>query len=121
MAHHNELGCMGEEWATNYLLKKGYNVLHRNWRCGKKELDIVTEFQGVLIVIEVKTRQNEMYGSAEDAITSQKIRRIVASTDAYLRRYQIDLPVQFDVITIIGKAAPFKLEHIEEAFFPPRW
>ncbi|MGL4519753.1 MAG: YraN family protein [Phocaeicola sp.] len=121
MALHNELGREGEEWAANYLLKKGYKLLHRNWRCGKKELDIVAQFQGTLIVVEVKTRQNLLFGRAEEAVTNQKIKRIVASTDAYLRKFQIDLPVQFDIITIIGQSAPFQLEHIEEAFFPPLW
>lgn len=121
MALHNELGKVGEEVAVNYLLNKGYTVLHRNWRSGKKELDIVAEYKGALIVVEVKTRQHLEFGKPEEAVTNKKIKRIVGSTDAYLRKYGIDLPVQFDIITIVGKAAPFKIEHIEEAFFPPMW
>ncbi|MGL5937684.1 MAG: YraN family protein [Phocaeicola sp.] len=121
MAQHNELGQTGEDWAAKYLINKGYKLLHRNWRSGKKELDIIAERKGVLIIIEVKTRQNLTYGAPEEAVTNQKIRRIIASTDAYLRKNQIDLPVQFDIITVVGKTAPFELTHIEEAFLPPIW
>ncbi|MCD7923478.1 YraN family protein [Bacteroidaceae bacterium] len=121
MAEHNELGKEGEEEATNYLIEKGYAIRHRNWHCGKKELDIVAEYQNELIVVEVKTRQHTQFGNPEDAVTDRKIRRIVASTDAYLRKFALDLPVRFDIITITGKEAPFRIEHIEDAFYPPIW
>lgn len=121
MAAHNELGKKGEEEAVRYLIRKGYNVRHRNWHSGKKELDIVAIHKKTLVVIEVKTRRNELYGNPEEAVTEQKIRRIISSTDAYIRQFSIDLPVRFDIITIIGIEQPFGIEHIEEAFYPPIW
>ena len=57
MAIHNDLGKNGEEAAALFLTEKGYHILHRNWRSGKKELDIVAEYQGELVIIEVKTRR----------------------------------------------------------------
>ena len=48
-------GKEGEEEAAAYLIDKGYSIRHRNWHCGKKELDIVAEYRNELIVIEVKT------------------------------------------------------------------
>lgn len=47
MAEHNEFGKEGEEEAAAYLIDKGYSIRHRNWHCGKKELDIVAEYRGV--------------------------------------------------------------------------
>lgn len=85
----------------------------------KKELDIVAEYRNELIVIEVKTRKNTRFGNPEDAVTDKKIRRIIASTDAYLRKFSVDLPVRFDIITLVGEKTPFTIEHIEEAFYPP--
>lgn len=82
----------------------------------EKELDIVAEYRNELIVIEVKTRKNTRFGNPEDAVTDKKIRRIIASTDAYLRKFSVDLPVRFDIITLVGEKAPFTIEHIEEAF-----
>lgn len=121
MAAHNELGKEGEAEATAYLQDRGYTILHRNWRSGRFELDIVAQKDKELIVTEVKTRRNEDYGLPEEAVTARKIRHIVASTDAYLKRFEIDLPVRFDIITIVGTEPPFRIEHIEEAFFPPIW
>jgi putative endonuclease len=121
MAIHNELGKEGEEAAVQFLMNKGYEIRHRNWRCGKKELDIVAVHQGELVVVEVKTRRNKLYGTPEEAISEAKIRRIVSSTDAYLRKFAIDLPVRFDIISLTGIPSPCEIEHIPNAFYPPIW
>lgn len=121
MAVHNDLGKEGEDEAVRFLKEKGYRILHRNWRSGRWELDIVAEYGGEIIVVEVKTRRNKLFGNPEESIGEQKIRRIVASTDAYLRRFGIDLPVRFDIIALIGTEKPLEVVHIEQAFFPPIW
>ena len=123
MAVHNDLGKTGEEEAVQLLLEKGYTILHRNWYSGKKELDIVAtdKENETLIVVEVKTRKNIDFGQPEEAINTKKIRRIVASTDAYVRKFNIDLPIRFDIITITGEAPFFTIEHIEDAIFAPIW
>ena len=87
---------------------------------GHKELDIVAEKDGTLVFVEVKTRKDVLFGLPEDAVTNGKIRRIVSSADAYLRKYAIDLPVRFDLITIVtGENGLPRLRHIEDAFYPP--
>ena len=121
MAAHNELGKQGEEEAVRFLSEKGYIIRHRNWRSGKNELDIVAVHDNELIVVEVKTRRNTLYGNPEMAIDERKIRRIVLSTNTYLHRYRLDLPVRFAVITVVGIKEPFQIEHIEQAFYPPLW
>lgn len=121
MAIHNQLGKKGEEEAALYLERKGYHILHRNWHSGKKELDIVAEHHNELVVVEVKTRRNKLYGQPEEAVNNRKIRHIVSSTDAYVKKFAIDLPIRFDIITLVGEEAPFSIEHIEQAFYPPIW
>ena len=121
MAAHNELGREGEEEAARFLTEKGYTILHRNWRAGRKELDIVARQGRLLVVVEVKTRRDDTFGLPEDAVSDRKIRRIVSSTDTYLRKFAIDLPVRFDIITVTGNEPPYRVEHIEEAFYPPIW
>ena len=123
MATHNVLGKEGEEEAVQCLLQKGYTILHRNWRAGKKELDIVAldNQQKTLVVVEVKTRKNRLFGEPEEAINDTKIKRIVSSTDTYLQKFAIDLPVRFDIIAIVGEKPPFQIEHLEDAFYSPIW
>jgi putative endonuclease len=119
MATHNLLGKEGEEAAAAFLEKKGYTLRHRNWRSGHKELDIVALQGSTLVVVEVKTRRNQQFGRPEEAVNERKTRRIVASADAYVRKFGIDLPVRFDIIELTGDQPPFRIVHIEDAFFPP--
>ena len=119
MAHHNALGEAGEKAAADYLEKLGYRILHRNWRKGHLELDIVATDGEELIVVEVKTRTDTTYILPQEAVTPQKIKRTVIATDKYLKTYQIDNPVRFDIISITGHENDFNIEHIKEAFYPP--
>ena len=121
MAEHNDLGKEGEDAACAHLESKGYLIRERNWRWRKLELDIIAEYNHTLVVVEVKTRRNEVFGNPEDAVNNAKIRRIVRATDAYLKKHGIDLPVRFDVVSVTGLTPPFHIEHIEEAFFAPLW
>lgn len=121
MAEHNLLGKNGENVAAEFLAGQGYAILHRNWRSGRKELDIVARKDGEIIVIEVKTRRDTDFALPQDAVSPLKIRRIVAATDVYLKKFRIDNPVRFDIITVVGSSTPFKIEHIENAFIPPVW
>ena len=61
MAAHNEFGIEGEDKAANYLIREGYIILDRNWRSGHKELDIVAEKDGTLVVLEVKTQRKPLH------------------------------------------------------------
>lgn len=119
MAEHNKLGKAGEDAAVAYLEREDYIIRHRNWRRGHLELDIVAAKENELIVIEVKTRRDTDFGLPEDAVDALKIRRTVRAADAYMKLFQIDSPVRFDIVTVVGKEENFKIEHIKEAFYPP--
>lgn len=119
MAAHNTLGKLGEEAAANFLEQHDYQILHRNWRKNHLELDIVAAKDKTLIIVEVKTRSNTEYQNPQDAVNWQKIRRVVIAADAYVKHFSIDAPIRFDIITVVGEAPPFKIEHIEDAFYSP--
>jgi putative endonuclease len=119
MAHHNTLGEAGEKAAATYLEKLGYRIHHRNWRKGHLELDIVATDRNELVVVEVKTRTDTAHIFPQEAVTPQKIRRTVIAADTYMKTFQIDAPVRFDIISIVGREDNFRIEHIKEAFYPP--
>lgn len=124
MADHNDLGKWGEEYAAEYLQKKGYIIINRDWCYGrsKRDLDIVCKSPDgrLIIFVEVKTRSHEEITSPEDAVDIRKIRRIGHAADEYVKLYQIDENLRFDIITIIGRkdSSAIKLNHIEDAFNP---
>lgn len=119
MAAHNILGKAGEDAAAAYLERNGYAILNRNWRKNRLELDIVAVKDGELVVVEVKTRSNTDYIEPQDAVNWQKVRHIVIAADAYVKQHQLDLPIRFDIVTVVGDVRSFEIEHIQEAFYPP--
>lgn len=119
MAIRNETGKEGEAVARAFLEKRAYRIIHTNWHWHHYELDIVAEKGGELIVVEVKTRANDFLLAPEEAVDAAKIRRIVAAADAYIRYFNLDLPVRFDIIAVVKKGETFEIDHIEDAFYAP--
>lgn len=118
MATHNELGKKGELEAADFLVKKGYQILERNWRYKQLEVDVIARHQNKLIVVEVKARGTGVWGNPEEAVTKSKIRFLADATEAYLNKHQLDTEVRFDIISVIFQNGTFSIEHIEEAFHP---
>ena len=117
MAEHNLLGDKGEMLASRYLMDKGFAILHYNWRCGHKEIDLIARERDTLVFVEVKSRRDESYGDASDAVTPEKIRRLISAAEVYIMRNKIDTPFRFDIVTVVGRGEPYKIEHIKDAFY----
>jgi len=118
MAKHNILGKEGEEIAARYLQEHGYTIQDRDWHCGHKDLDLVVTKDDTIVFVEVKTRTGTGWGNPQDFVNDRKIQSIVRSADAYLRLNQINMDVRFDIVSVVAENGDFKVEHIEQAFFP---
>jgi putative endonuclease len=124
MAEQNLIGKEGEEEARNYLIEQGYVIYNANWRLGHYEIDIVASKDDELVVVEVKTRSDDFLLAPEEAVDRAKIKRLVAAADVYVRRFRLDMPVRFDIITLIKNESGYEIEHLEDAFYAPvqrRW
>jgi len=117
MANHNELGKKGEQLAVDFLLKNGYEILERNYRFQKAEIDIIAKKKEVLAVIEVKTRSTADFGNPQDFVKPKQIQRLVKAMDEYVSSNDLDVEVRFDIIAIIKENNGFKIEHLEDAFY----
>jgi len=117
MAEHNELGKIGEQLAIDFLLKNDYDILERNYRFQKAEVDIIAQKEDVLAVIEVKTRSTADFGNPQDFVKPKQIQRLVKAIDEYVTSNDLDVEVRFDIIAIIKEAKGFKIEHLENAFY----
>lgn len=118
MAEHNDLGQKGEELALNYLQKAGYLIVHRNWRFGRAEIDLIAEKDGFVIFVEVKTRANNYFEEPEKAVTRRKQSQIIKAADAYFKETDCQLESRFDIITVVFDKKQEIINHIEEAFYP---
>ena len=115
MAEHNELGVKGEEWAEEFLIQKGYEILAKNWRAHKFEIDLIAKKNGEIVFVEVKTRGTEYFGSPDESINEYKENHLLSGAEYYLNLHEIDLEARFDVIAIIIEKGQYELRHIENA------
>ena len=99
MAEHNDLGKWGEDEAALYLEDEGYTIIDRDWRLGRRDLDILayTPDGNTLVVVEVKTRTGEEYQQPEEAVTPGKMRNLAIAANAYVKECQVDKELRFDV------------------------
>jgi len=118
MAEHNDLGKKGEEIAAGYLEKKGYQILEKNWRQWKNEIDVIAMDGKYLVIIEVKTRQSNYFGEPETAVTRDKQRALIRAANAYVRYKNINCEVRFDILSIIVSKTSEHIHHIVDAFYP---
>lgn len=117
MAKHNELGELGEDLAVEELEKNGYEIVERNWRYKKAEIDIIARKNEVLAIVEVKTRSNDYIGNPQDFVSPKKIKMLVEAVNEYVVSKDLDVEVRFDIIAIILNQNKLTLEHLEDAFF----
>lgn len=121
MAEHNDFGKWGEDEAAHFLERKGYVILERDWRLGKRDLDIIalTEDQSTIVFVEVKSRDNNAFQEPEESVDVPKMRNLAIAANGYIKLNGISMDVRFDIISIVGMISRLEsISHIEDAFNP---
>lgn len=117
MADHNDFGKIAEDMAADYLQKKGYKILVRNFRFQKAEIDIIAEKDNLIIVVEVKARSTDAFILPQEAVTKTKIRSIVLAANHYLEEFNRQNEVRFDIISVLpDENKNLTIDHIADAF-----
>lgn len=118
MAVHLDTGALGEQLACRWLEARGMQVLHRNWRHGRHELDIVARDGAFLVVVEVKTLRDDRWKDPEQAVDLAKQRKLMRGAQALLDTLTDDPELRFDVIAITLRPEGPQILHIPDAFYP---
>ncbi len=117
MAEHNDFGNLAENLAADFLVQKNYKILIRNFRYQRAEVDIIAEFEDLIVVIEVKARSYNALIEPQEAVTKKKIKAILLCSDFFMKENQIDKEVRFDIITVVpNESGKLEINHIEDAF-----
>lgn len=112
------LGDWGEQKAAQHLLEKGYQIVARNFRWARGEIDIVAQKANMLVFVEVKTASSINMGDPSTWVTPKKQSQIAQVAQKFLFDYAItDQDCRFDVIGVLKTAASYRLQHIENAFW----
>ena len=97
-----------KETHEQYLIKNGFDILHRNYRCKLGEIDIIAKKDDIIRFIEVKFRGSGSYGSALEAVDFRKQRRIMRAASWFLNEYGLnDAQCSFDVMTVENNEARY--------------
>ena len=111
------LGQRGEAAAEAHLLRRGYRILARNYRCPLGELDLVAEEGGAVVFIEVKTRRAGRAGSGAEAISPHKRLRLIRLARYYLAVHGLaEASCRFDVVTLSVRRGRARLDVLHNAF-----
>jgi putative endonuclease len=100
------LGKFAESRAEKMLAAEGLDILQRNYRCRRGEIDLIARDGETLVFVEVRSRGRADYGSAAESITPAKQRRIIAAARHYLASLSRMPACRFDVVTLDAGAGP---------------
>ena len=116
-SEHRDLGEEGERLAAQFLRRRGYRVLERNYRTRNGEIDIICEYRGSIVFVEVKTRTNLAFGQPEEAVDARKQKKMVEMARSYLSQKSLSgkIDCRFDVVAILDGTRR-SVKHIEDAF-----
>jgi putative endonuclease len=112
------LGRLGEDLACAELVRRGHAILARRYRTRFGELDIVLRDGDTVVFVEVKARRTNRHGSAAEAVSFWKRRRMGAMALDYLSwTGRLHQRCRFDVVAIDGIGTPkMTVRVIENAF-----
>lgn len=118
-AEHLKLGRLGEDLAINALVEAGYEVIHKNIKISKREIDVIAQDGQNLVFIEVKTRSSDKFGAPAEAIDQKRQKRLKKAAEIYClgKKLTNKVSVRFDVVTVdFTKSKEPGVEIIKNAF-----
>ena len=110
-----DFGKFAEEKATEFYIARGYAIRERNWRFKRIEIDLIAQIGDTVVFVEVKARSGRDTDPL-DAVTPDKIRRMVRGADIYLKSLDGDLEYRFDIVALTGDFSDYRVEVYEDAW-----
>jgi putative endonuclease len=118
-----QLGARGERVAERWSISRGWTVVHRRFRSGHRDIDLVVQRGNTIAFVEVKTRHRDEYGDPLAAVDHRKQRELTRSARIWISRYgKAGLEYRFDVIGILIDMGTrvARVKHVENAFWSAR-
>jgi putative endonuclease len=114
------LGANGEKAAEEFLRRRHYTIVERNYRCRVGEVDLVALDGDTIVFIEVKTRRGEGFGSPLDAVDPRKQRQVYRAAQQFLVEHRLnDRAARFDVVGVWWEGGRVVCELVRDAFEVP--
>ncbi|MEG2541692.1 MAG: YraN family protein [Christensenellaceae bacterium] len=115
--YNQRIGKIGEDYVSTYLQERDYEIVYRNYRAKKGEIDIIAKQNSGYIFVEVKTRTNQKYGSAAEAVTPKKQALLRDTAQLFLIDKNLsDVDMRFDIAEVYLKNNKLEIHYIKNAF-----
>ncbi len=112
-----ELGKKGEAIALQFLKKKGYRILEKNYMCKLGEIDLIAQEKDTLAFVEVKTRRSTTFGPPQMAVGQKKQEQMSKAALHFLKERRLEeAKARFDVVAILFGPQGAEIELIRNAF-----
>jgi putative endonuclease len=113
-------GLKGERVAERWLVRRGWRVLQRRYRSGRRDIDLVAERDGLVAFVEVKARSGTRFGDPVEAVNWKKRNDLVRSAATWIDRHgRVGENYRFDVIGVLVTGSDVRIRHVENAFDIP--
>ncbi len=115
-SNHIKVGKEGEKLAADYLIENGFEVIKRNYRYRRFEIDIIAKKEETLVFVEVKTRSANYFGEPEEALDEKQSAQIIEAAENFILETDWEGDIRFDIISVL-KRGKIKITHFEDAFY----
>ena len=110
-------GRNSEKRAARLLVKHGYRIVEKNYRCRQGEIDLIARDGDTLVFCEVKARKSKAFGTSLEGVTKSKVEKIRKTAEHYLAKNGLnEVDCRFDVVAIDGSGNDVTIEVIKNAF-----
>ena len=114
MSDKIKTGARGENLAAEFLVNKGFEVVTRNFRHGRTEIDLIVKRDDWLIFVEVKSRSSSEFGEPEEFVDDYKGRNVFEAAEEYIFSRDWRGHIRFDIVSVKLGENP-EIEHFEDA------
>jgi putative endonuclease len=114
MSDKIKTGNKGENLAADFLIRKGFQVVAKNYRYSRGEIDLIVQQNDWLIFVEVKTRSSSQFGEPEEFVDVAKATKIFEAAEGYIFSNNWLGHVRFDVVSV-KLGADIEITHFEDA------
>tara|TARA_A100001011_G_scaffold113901_1_gene120546 strand:+ start:3640 stop:4002 length:363 start_codon:yes stop_codon:yes gene_type:complete len=118
MSKSYDFGQEAEKRAADFLEKKGYEILARNYRFLKAEIDLIAHYQNTLVIVEVKARSSSFFGAPQSFVGKKKRSLLIEAANHFILSRDLDLEVRFDIVSFVKNNSKWKVELLQNAFYP---
>lgn len=119
-AQRQALGHLGEAIAARWFRVRGWRILARRFRAGRRDLDLIAELAGTVAFVEVKARSGLGFGHPVEAVNLKKRKELARAALVWIDRHgRPGSAYRFDVLGVLIEGERVRVRHIPDAFRVP--